>query len=322
MNLNKIIEPILDDIKNIDKVINHYLNSKISLINNVSNYIINSGGKRLRPLILLMIAKSLGYKGSLHYLLAAIIEFIHTATLLHDDVIDNSNMRRGKKSANIVFGNSCSVLVGDYLYSRAFEMMVDTKSSKIIKIISEATTTIAEGEILQLLSMNNAQLSENDYFKVIISKTAKLFEASAHIGAILSKTDSKNKKSAIDYGLNIGIAFQLIDDILDYTGDISVVGKNLGNDLKEGKTTLPLIHAIQMSNHTNQNIIKEAITNGTTSDFNNIINIIHETDSLNYALLKAEKYASLARNAIEKFPESIYKDSLIKISHLAVKREF
>lgn len=319
MNFLDLIKPITDEIKNVDKVIQSYLNSDVVLINTISEYIINSGGKRLRPLVLLLIAKSLGYKGHKHYSLAAVIEFIHTATLLHDDVIDNSSMRRGKKSSNIMFGNSYSILVGDYLYSRAFEIMVSANSQEIIKILSEATTTIARGEVMQLLNINNPELSEQEYFNVIKSKTAKLFEASSHIGAILSK--SKNKESAISYGSHIGIAFQLMDDILDYTGDKNLIGKNLGDDLKEGKITLPLIRALQVTNVSNKDIICNAIINGNESNFPLIYKIIHETDAIEYTLLEAERHSKIARESIKDYPNTIYKCLLIELTNYSVKRK-
>ena len=271
---------IADDMRAMDAVIAQRLTSDVPLVSQVSQYIIAAGGKRLRPALLLLTCGALGYSGEQRLNMAAVVEFIHTATLLHDDVVDESTLRRGRATANEAFGNPASVLVGDFLYSRAFQMMVDAGDMRIMQTLAEATNVIAEGEVLQLMNMNDASLSENNYLLVIRSKTAKLFEASARLAALLAQSTVAIEKCCADYGQAIGTAFQVIDDVLDYDGDVLEMGKNLGDDLREGKATLPLIIAMQRSTETERNLIREAIETGGTANMTEIIGIVHKTGAL------------------------------------------
>jgi len=306
--------------KAVDEVIRARLNSDVVLIRTVGDYIIGAGGKRMRPALLLMIANALGYKGARHHLLAAVIEFIHTSTLLHDDVVDESDLRRGRSTANAVFGNAASVLVGDYLYSRSFEMMVETDSMRIMQVLSQATTIIAEGEVLQLLNVHDPDVSLERYMQVVRYKTAKLFEAAAQVGAIIAGADARQEEAAAAYGRHIGTAFQLVDDVLDYSGDAGSLGKNVGDDLREGKPTMPLIRAMEVGTDAQRKLIAQAIETGD-GDFDAVARIIHGTDALGYTHGVARAEAELARQALAAFPVSFHSDSLLKFCSFAVERD-
>lgn len=293
----------------VDKVIRSRLNSDVVLIRTIGEYIISAGGKRIRPAMLLMMAKALGYEGNLHHLMAAVIEFIHTSTLLHDDVVDESDMRRGAATANAVFGNAASVLVGDYLYSRSFEMMVEADSMRIMQIMSEATTVIAEGEVLQLLNVHDSNVDFNRYMNVIKSKTAKLFEAATRVAAVLAGADKETEQQAALYGTHVGTAFQVIDDVLDYSGSAEDLGKNVGDDLREGKPTLPLIRVMQVGTPEQKALIRHAIEEGD-GDFERVAEAIRSTDAIEYTKSIAKEQADIAIAALDSLAESPYKQSL------------
>ncbi|MDX3895908.1 polyprenyl synthetase family protein [Pusillimonas sp.] len=320
MNLADLLAPVSDDMKAVDEVIRARLNSDVVLIRTVGDYIIGAGGKRMRPALLLMIANALGYKGSQHHLLAAVVEFIHTSTLLHDDVVDESDLRRGRSTANAVFGNAASVLVGDYLYSRSFEMMVEADSMRIMQVLSQATTIIAEGEVLQLLNVHDPAVSIERYMQVVRYKTAKLFEAAAQVGAIIAGADARQEEAAAAYGRHIGTAFQLVDDVLDYSGDAGFLGKNVGDDLREGKPTMPLIRAMEVGTEAQRQLIAGAIEAGD-GDFEAVAQAIHDTDALEHTRAIAAAEAEVARQALEAFPVSLHRDSLLKFCSFAVERD-
>lgn len=298
----------------VDLVIAKRLDSEVPLVGQVSRYIISAGGKRLRPALLLLICGALGYEGEQRYNLAAVVEFIHTATLLHDDVVDESKMRRGLATANESFGNPASVLVGDFLYSRAFQMMVDAGDMRIMQILSDATNVIAEGEVMQLMNMHDPNLDEAGYLRVIRSKTAKLFEASARLGAILAKSDVSTEEACAQYGQALGTAFQVIDDVLDYDGDPAVMGKNLGDDLREGKATLPLIIAMQRGTTDQRNMIHRAIETGDLSQLSVILKTVRETGALQASRLAAASEAQRAIAALNQLKSSQYTDALLQLA--------
>lgn len=312
---------IKNDLDNVNQVIRQELYSEVVLIRQIAEYIINSGGKRLRPILLLLVANALNYQGNQHYALAAVIEFIHTATLLHDDVVDESDLRRSKPTANAVFGNAASVLVGDFLYSRSFQMMVKTNNMAVMKVLSQATNIISEGEVLQLLNCHNADVDEERYMKVIHYKTAKLFQASAEIAAILGTQDSAIIKAFADYGMYLGTAFQLIDDVLDYSGDEDETGKHLGDDLAEGKPTLPLIYVMQNGTPEQANIVKNAIENGGREVFAQVLEVIKNSNALEFTRQQAIKEAQLAKNAIMDLQlNEQYKTALLNLADFSVER--
>ena len=308
--------------KAVDQLILNELSSDVVLINQIGHYIVGSGGKRLRPMLLLLAAKSLGYTGSNHLILAAVIEFIHTATLLHDDVVDESELRRGKESANAVWGNSVSVLVGDYLYSSAFEMMVRTNNMRVMDILSKTTTAIAEGEVLQLLNCNNPATSEQKYLDVISRKTAILFSAATKLGAVISNTTPEIEESLAAYGQHLGIAFQLIDDALDYKSTQEELGKNLGDDLAEGKPTLPLIHAIAAGSEQQAEIVRNAIKEGNRDAFNEVYNIVKDTDAIAYTEQRADEEVGKAIAALTPLPDSDFKEAMIQLANFSVQRNY
>jgi len=308
--------------KAVDGLIIKELTSDVVLINQISHYIINSGGKRLRPMLLLLAAKALNYKDDNHLLLAAVIEFIHTATLLHDDVVDESDLRRGKDSANAVWGNAASVLVGDYLYSSAFEMMVRTDNMRVMSILSKTTTLIAEGEVLQLLNCNNPATTEEKYLEVISRKTAILFSTATQLGAVLAKADPATEAALADYGQHLGIAFQLIDDALDYTSTQDELGKNLGDDLAEGKPTLPLIYAIENGSKEQADTVIAAIKEGNRDSFNEVYEIVKATKAITYTEQRADEEAQKAIDALVALPDSEYKEALILLARFAVQRSY
>lgn len=308
--------------KAVDKLILDELSSDVVLINQIGHYIVASGGKRLRPMLLLLTAKALGYQGDQHLTLAAVIEFIHTATLLHDDVVDESQLRRGKESANAVWGNAASVLVGDYLYSSAFEMMVRTNNMRVMEILSKTTTAIAEGEVLQLLNCNNPATTEAKYLEVISRKTAILFSAATRLGAVLAGCNAEAEENLAAYGQHLGIAFQLIDDALDYKATTKELGKNLGDDLAEGKPTLPLIYAIQHGSEKEAKIIGDAIKNSDREAFNTVYSIVKSTHAIEYTEQRADEEAQKAIDALVVMPESPFKQAMIQLARFSVQRNY
>jgi len=322
LNPGNINNLIADDLKHVDAVIRDRLNSDVALIRQVADYIIGSGGKRLRPALVILSARACGYEGRHHHPLAAVVEFIHTATLLHDDVVDDSYLRRGRATANSIFGNAAAVLVGDFLYSRAFQMMVEVQSMRIMQVLADATNAIAEGEVLQLLHVHNAEVNEQDYLRVIRAKTAKLFEAAGRLGAIVAGVAPAHEKALADYGMHLGTAFQLIDDILDYSGDLAQTGKNLGDDLAEGKTTLPIIYAMRHGNAQQQGLVRNALIHGGLSDFEPVLKAMREAGALDYTRAQAEASAREARESISTLPDSKYRDSLLELAAFAVTRNY
>lgn len=319
MTLSQIRALIQDDINAVDQLILDRLSSDVVLINQIGHYIINSGGKRLRPLLVLLSARACGYQGSDHQLMAAVIEFIHTSTLLHDDVVDESDTRRGNKTANEVWGNSASVLVGDFLYSRSFEMMVEPGQIKIMQVMSEATNIIAEGEVLQLLNCHDADTTEARYMEVIHRKTAKLFEAATQMGPILANKPEL-EEAFIAYGRHLGAAFQLIDDALDYTANEDELGKNIGDDLAEGKPTLPLIYVLQNGTEDEKDIVRRAIESEGIKLLSEVTNIIKGSGAIAYTQDVAQKEANLAKSAINRLNSSDLKTALCSLADLAVHR--
>jgi octaprenyl-diphosphate synthase len=311
---------IADDMREMDKVIVQRLKSEVSLVSQVSQYIVAAGGKRLRPALMLLMCGALGYRGEQRHNLAAVVEFIHTATLLHDDVVDDSTLRRGRATANETFGNPASVLVGDFLYSRAFQMMVDAGDIRIMQTLAEATNVIAEGEVLQLMNMHDATLTEDDYLRVIRSKTAKLFEASARLAALLAQSSPALEQSCADYGQALGTAFQVIDDVLDYDGDAAEMGKNLGDDLREGKATLPLIIAMQHCTETERTTIRQAIETGGTEQMTQIVAIVQRSGALQATRAAAAAEAQRALNALQTLPQNPYSEALRQLASQLLQR--
>lgn len=320
MDFNKIRQLADNDMLAVNELIQHRLHSEVVLINQLSHYIIGSGGKRLRPLLAVLVARACGYQGTRHVDIAAIVEFIHTATLLHDDVVDESNMRRGKETANNVWGNQAAVLVGDFLYSRSFEMMVDVGSMRVMEILSTTTNTIAEGEVLQLLNCHDPDTSEERYMEVIHSKTAKLFEAACQLGAVLSGLDEAKEQSMAHFGMHLGTAFQLVDDVLDYTADAEEMGKNVGDDLAEGKPTLPLIVALQKSNEKTAEILRKSIEEGGLEHIDTIMQAIADTNAIDYTLQLAKRETELAIANVQCLPDSEYRQALESLAWFAIER--
>jgi len=327
---NPAVPPSLDDIRTlvgddwaaVNRLIVQRLGSDVALINQVAHHIVHGGGKRLRPLTVLLAAKAAGYEGALHIPAAAIVEFIHTATLLHDDVVDASGLRRGRETANALFGNQASVLVGDFLYSRAFQIMVEIGEMRILDVLANATNTIAEGEVLQLMNCNNADATEADYMEVIYRKTAKLFEAGTRIGAILAGGDLRAEQALIAYGRHVGCAFQLVDDALDYDSTAEELGKNIGDDLAEGKPTLPLIYAMKNGSAAERHMIREAIETGGTQNLTSIQLAIETSGGLRYTAERAHAESQAAIRALDAFADSPFKAALITLADFAVTRRF
>lgn len=321
MDIKDIQSLAQQDMTLVNDLIYSQLQSDVALINQLGIYIVNAGGKRMRPMLTTLAARALNYQGTQHIDLAAIIEFIHTATLLHDDVVDESDMRRGRETANALFGNSASVLVGDFLYTRSFQMMTKLQNMRVMDILSDVTNIVAEGEVLQLMNCNDASTTEESYMQVIYCKTAKLFEAATQLAAVIGDHDAKIEQAMIDYGKYLGTAFQLVDDIMDYTADAQAMGKNVGDDLAEGKPTLPLIYAMQHGNTAQTELIKDAIEkcNGM-EHLDEILAAMDETGSLRYAQQIAEQEADKAIKAIAILPESEYKQALISLAHIAANR--
>ena len=321
MNIKNIQALAQQDMTAVNDLIFSKLHSDVALINQLGVYIINGGGKRMRPLLTVLAARAIGYQGNEHLQLAAIVEFIHTSTLLHDDVVDESNMRRGRETANAMFGNSASVLVGDFLYSRSFQMMSELRNLNIMDILSDATNIIAEGEVLQLMNCNDPDTTEDSYMKVIYCKTAKLFEAATRLAAVIAKQDQATETAMLNYGKHLGTAFQLVDDIMDYTADAQAMGKNVGDDLAEGKPTLPLLYAMAHGNEQQKSMIRSAIEHGNGMEhLDDILAAMKQTGALVYTQDKAEQEADKAINAIAILPESAYKQALISLAHIAANR--
>ncbi len=321
MGLDAIRALLADDMRAVNRLIQTRLQSDVALINQLSHYIVNSGGKRLRPLLTLLSALANGYRGKLHVDMAAIIEFIHTATLLHDDVVDASTMRRGQETANEVWGNEATVLVGDFLYSRSFQMMVSVKSMRVMEILSETTNTIAEGEVMQLVNRHDPETTEPRYMEIIHHKTAKLFEAASRLGAVLSERSSADEEAMAKYGRHLGIAYQLIDDALDYSASSAQIGKNIGDDLDEGNPTLPLLYAMWNGNESQSELIRNSIQSGGREHINDVVESIESTGAIAYT-------SGLARDHIEKAIESVsylspseYKDGIVALAQFAVERD-
>ena len=322
--------PALEDLRaivgrewsEVNRLIFRRLGSDVALVNQVAHHIIHHGGKRLRPLAVLLAARACGAEKESHIAVAAIIEFIHTATLLHDDVVDNSGLRRGQQTANSLFGNEASVLVGDFLYSRAFQIMVEIGDLRILEVLANATNTIAEGEVLQLMSRNNPDISEADYMEVIYRKTAKLFEAGARIGAILARRDERTEIALVNYGRHLGRAFQLIDDVLDYDASPEEFGKNIGDDLADGKITLPLIYALSHGSAAERHMIREAIESGSTQNFTSIQLAIETSGGLRYTAERASDDANAAIRALDQLPPSKFRNGLAGLAQFAISRRY
>lgn len=322
MNIAEIRAPVADDVQAVNALIRQQLRSDVALINQLAGYIIDSGGKRLRPITVLLAAHACGYAGSRHIDAAAIIEFIHTATLLHDDVVDESNLRRGRETANAIWGNQASVLVGDFLYSRSFQMMADIGSMRVMEIMADTTNTIAEGEVMQLLNCHDPDTTEERYMAVIHCKTAKLFEAAARLGAVLADRPPAEEQVLARYGLHLGTAFQLIDDVLDYNASSAELGKNIGDDLAEGKPTLPLIHAMRHGTSEEVRIIREAIEQGGLERIDIVTRTIESTGALDYTARLADEQAEQAIANLALLPQSPAKDALISLARFAVNRRY
>ena len=320
-NFSEIQTLMKSDLEMLDSILTKRLDSNVDLINQMSQYIINSGGKRIRPLLLLLCARATNYNGSDHYSMAVVIELIHTATLLHDDVVDASSTRRGQETSNEIWGNAPSVLVGDFLYSRAFEIMVEPNSMQIMKVLSKATNQISEGEVLQLLNIKNAKVSQSEYFEVIEEKTACLFKAACEIGGILAKSDIKTISALGIYGLHLGNAFQIIDDTLDYESDSSIIGKEIGDDLSEGKVTLPMIYALEKTSGNEKKILVNAITNADSSNIDSIVDILLSVKAFEYSRKIAKEQSLKALSSLNTIPESDYRSALKLLCELSLKRQ-
>lgn len=321
MSVKQLFAPIAADMQAVDTVIRSQLLSDVALIRQIAEYIVSSGGKRLRPALVLYTAGALGYRGDHHHALAAVVEFIHTASLLHDDVVDESDLRRGNRTANAAFGNAAAVLVGDFLYSRSFQMMVRVNDMRVMRVLADATNVIAEGEVLQLLNCHNADVVIDDYLRVIRYKTAKLFEAAARLGGIVGGADEALEQRLADFGMHLGTAFQLIDDVLDYSADEADTGKHLGDDLAEGKPTLPLIHVMQHGTPEQAGLVRRAIEGGGRDDFAAVLAAIQSSGALEETRRYAEAEAKLAIDAISVLPPSNFKEALLQLSDFAVSRK-
>jgi octaprenyl-diphosphate synthase len=313
-------DPLAGLMQRVDAVIAERLRSDVALVNQIAQYIVNAGGKRIRPRLVLLFANALGHAGDEQYTLAATVEFIHTATLLHDDVVDESSLRRGRRTANAVFGNAASVLVGDFLYSRAFQMMVAVNDMRVLDVLADATNVIAEGEVLQLMNMHDPDLAVDEYLRVIRSKTAKLFEASARLGAIIAKADADVEASCASYGRALGTAFQLVDDLLDYDGETHELGKNVGDDLREGKPTLPLLVAMARGEPAERQLIRHAIEHGEITRMTDVVAAVRRTGAIDAARDLARAEADAARASLTPLPPSPFKDALLHLCVRAVDR--
>lgn len=310
------------EMSEVDQVIRQRLSSDVALINQISNYIISAGGKRIRPMLVLLFANALGFRGPERFELAAIVEFIHTATLLHDDVVDESELRRGRATANALFGNAASVLVGDFLYSRAFQMMVSVNRMRVLEVLADATNVIAEGEVLQLMNMHDPDIAVEDYLRVIRFKTAKLFEASARLGAVLSDATPQIEEACASYGRALGTAFQLVDDLLDYEGATEQLGKNVGDDLREGKPTLPLLLAMERGSAEQRAVVRHAIEHGEVDRLAEIVEIVRLTGALEATRQAARDEADKARTSLLSLPDSKHREALIELCFRSIDRSF
>jgi len=322
VNIASLYAPIDADMRAVDAVVRTRLHSEVALVRQVAEYIISAGGKRMRPALVLLSAGACGYAGTRHHELAAVVEFIHTATLLHDDVVDESSLRRGRDTANAVFGNPASVLVGDFLYSRAFQIMVGVGSMRVMQVLADATNTIAEGEVLQLMNCRNADIEVDAYLQVIRYKTAKLFEAAGRLGAILGNAVPDVEEAMAGYGTHIGTAFQLIDDVLDYSGQEAETGKHLGDDLAEGKPTLPLIHVIQKGSPQQAALVRAAIENASSESFADVLAAVRSSGALDAARHHGIEEAAMAKAALAPLPDSNFKETLLQLADFAVQRSF
>ncbi len=320
MQPNQLHPQLNSDFEAVNRFILEHLHSGVPLVEKIGHYIVESGGKRIRPLLVLLSARACGYQGSDHISMAAVVEFIHTATLLHDDVVDTSDLRRGKATANAKWGNAPSVLVGDFLYSRSFQMLVELGSMAVMKTISNATTVIAEGEVLQLLNCKNPDVSEDNYMKVILGKTAMLFEAASESGAIVAGADDQQREALRLFGRHLGIAFQLIDDVMDYQGSAIEMGKNVGDDLAEGKPTLPLIYAMREGSEVQRKLIRQAIRKGGLDDLAPINQAVNDTGAIDYTFGKAQQQVDLAKQSLRQLPASEFRDVLDQLAEMAVSR--
>ncbi len=321
MTFLSMLSPVAEDMRRVDELISRRLESDVPLVRQVAEYLVAAGGKRLRPALLLLSSGALGYRGDARLALAAVVEFIHTATLLHDDVVDESKLRRGHQTANAAFGNAAAVLVGDFLYSRAFQMMVEVDDIRVMRVLADATNTIAAGEVMQLMGSHDPDVDEGRYLEVIRRKTAKLFEAAARLGAVLSRSTPEVEARLADYGAHVGTAFQLIDDVLDYSGEETTIGKSLGDDLAEGKPTLPLIHAMRAGSAPEKDLVRNAILGGGREDFGSVLNAIRASGSLDYARNAAQREAAAAKAAIARLPETEFKRSLLELASFSVARQ-
>src|SRR5919197_1947250 len=321
MTFPSMLAPVAEDMRRVHELIAARLESDVALVRKVAEYLVVAGGKRLRPALLLLACGALGYRGEARLTAAAVIEFIHTATLLHDDVVDESQLRRGAPTANAAFGNAASVLVGDFLYSRSFQMMVELDDMRVLRVLAEATNLIAAGEVMQLMGSHDPQVDEARYLEVIRRKTAKLFEAAARIGAVLARSAPQVEDGLARYGAHVGTAFQLIDDVLDYSGDEAAIGKSLGDDLAEGKPTLPLIHVLRSGSSADQAVVRQAIVAGGRDDFGAVLGAIRASGSLDYARSAAQREVRVAIEALAPIPESEFKRSLLELASFSVVRQ-
>ncbi|MEZ5740016.1 MAG: polyprenyl synthetase family protein [Burkholderiaceae bacterium] len=322
----ELFPALAGDLAEVDNVIRTQLRSEVVLVNTIADYIVGAGGKRMRPVLLLLLARALGYRGERsHFQLAAVVEFIHTATLLHDDVVDESSLRRGRETANAAFGNAASVLVGDFRYSRACPMMVTVDRMGVMKVLADATNVIAEGEVLQLMNCNDPDVDEARYMQVIRYKTAKLFEAAARLGAILCDAAPKVEDAAAAYGRHLGTAFQIVDDVLDYTGSAADIGKSLGDDLREGKPTLPLIYVMNQGSPAQRDLVRDAITHGDSARFDEILTAVQDCGALEFARQRAADEAALAREQVDALipggATSVYRDALLYFTAYSIDRD-
>lgn len=320
MSIETIRQLLAEDMAQVDTLIQERLRSDVVLINQLGAYIVNSGGKRLRPMQVLLSARACGYNGVAHRQLAAVVEFIHTATLLHDDVVDGSELRRGRETANQLWGNEASVLVGDFLYSRAFEMMVDVGDMRVMEIMARTTNTIAEGEVMQLLHVHDPDTSEQRYLQVIYSKTATLFEAACRLGAVLAGESAATERAVAAYGLELGTAFQLVDDALDYDGTVADIGKNVGDDLAEGKPTMPLIHAMQQASEKDRELLRRAIESGGLERIDEVTNVIESTGAIAYTRALARQAAARATAHLARLSPSPYREAMVELADFSVQR--
>lgn len=322
LNLSSIYSLIDADMQAVDAVVRAKLHSDVPLVCQIAEYIVASGGKRMRPALLLLCAGACGYRGEQQHVLAAVVEFIHTATLLHDDVVDESSLRRGRETANAQFGNAASVLVGDFLYSRAFQMMVGVGDMRVMEVLADATNVIAEGEVLQLMNCHNADVEVDAYLKVVRYKTAKLFEASARLGAILGGAEPDAEEGVAAYGMHLGTAFQIVDDVLDYSGEESAIGKHLGDDLAEGKPTLPLIHVMKHGNVQQSAVVRDALEQGGLERLPEVIQAVQDTGALEAAMIVAREEIRIAGGVLKALPDTQYRKALIELLDFAVARRY